>query len=294
MVTYVANYQAIQLSLLSQNCFTMFCNVILKRKWNIIGKMNIRCATRNVLCLSGSERSHGFNRRECIMLMLRFLICCDKKMLVFKINWQIDLCRSGATWRRRPLSPFIHVMACRKATNRTNSVKFESKYNSKFNKIHSNKSSSKCRLFRSHILFIFRATANCISKILSPYVSISGCPDFVPIGHDDVIKWKHFPRYWPFVRGIHRSPVHSPLKGQWRGALMFSLICAWINGWVNNRDAGDLRWHRAHYNVIVMVSVHRVRGVFILKNMINRLRADFLKKLRSIFAFMSFSDTKMI
>ena len=44
--------------------------------------------------------------------------------------------------------------------------------------------------------------------------------------HDDVIKWKHFPRYWPFVRGIHRSPVNSPHKGQWRGALMFSLICA--------------------------------------------------------------------
>ena len=39
--------------------------------------------------------------------------------------------------------------------------------------------------------------------------------------HDDVIKWKHFPRYWPFVRGIHRSPVNSPHKGQWRGALMF-------------------------------------------------------------------------
>ena len=42
--------------------------------------------------------------------------------------------------------------------------------------------------------------------------------------HDDVIKWKHFPRYWPFVRGIPRSPVNSPHKGQWRGALMFSLI----------------------------------------------------------------------
>ena len=42
--------------------------------------------------------------------------------------------------------------------------------------------------------------------------------------HDDVIKWKHFPRYWPFVRGIHRPPVNSPHKGQWRGALMFSLI----------------------------------------------------------------------
>ena len=72
------------------------------------------------------------------------------------------------------------------------------------------------------------------------------------IFHDDVIKWKHFPRYWPFVRGIHRSPVNSPHKGQWRETLMFSLICAWINAWVNNHEAGDLRRHRTHYNVIVM------------------------------------------
>ena len=71
--------------------------------------------------------------------------------------------------------------------------------------------------------------------------------------HDDVIKWKHFPRYWPFVRGIHWSPVNSSHKGQRRGALMFSLICAWINGWVNNREAGDLRRQLAHYDVIVML-----------------------------------------
>ena len=70
--------------------------------------------------------------------------------------------------------------------------------------------------------------------------------------HDDVIKWKHFPRNWPFVRGIHRSPVNSPHKGQWRGALRFSLICVWINDWVNNREAGDLRRYHAHYDVIVM------------------------------------------
>ena len=70
--------------------------------------------------------------------------------------------------------------------------------------------------------------------------------------HDDVIKWKHFPRYWPFVRGIHRSPVNSPHKGQRRGALIFSLICVWINGWENNREAGDLRRHRAHYNDVIM------------------------------------------
>ena len=70
--------------------------------------------------------------------------------------------------------------------------------------------------------------------------------------HDDVIKWKHFPRNWPFVRGIHRSPVNSPHKGQWHGALIFSLISTRINGWVNNGEAGDLRRHRAHYEVIVM------------------------------------------
>ena len=47
-------------------------------------------------------------------------------------------------------------------------------------------------------------------------------------------------------------PVNSPHKGQWRRALIFSLICAWINDWVNNREAGDLRRHRGHYDVIVM------------------------------------------
>ena len=72
--------------------------------------------------------------------------------------------------------------------------------------------------------------------------------------HDDVIKWKHFPRYWPFVRGIHRSPVNSPHKGQWRGALILSLICVWINSWVNNRKAGDLRRYRVHCDVSVMVN----------------------------------------
>ena len=49
-------------------------------------------------------------------------------------------------------------------------------------------------------------------------------------GHDDITKWKHFPRYWPFVWGIHRSPVNSPHKSQWHGALMFSLIYAWTLG----------------------------------------------------------------
>ena len=54
------------------------------------------------------------------------------------------------------------------------------------------------------------------------------------------------------MRGIHRSPANSPHKGQWRGALMFSLICSRMNDWVNNREAGDLRRRRAHYDVTVM------------------------------------------
>ena len=58
--------------------------------------------------------------------------------------------------------------------------------------------------------------------------------------------------YWPFASGIHRSLVYSLHKGQWRGALMFSLICTWTNGRANDRNAGDLRRYRAHYDVTVM------------------------------------------
>ena len=65
--------------------------------------------------------------------------------------------------------------------------------------------------------------------------------------HDDVIKWKHFPRYWSFVRGIYRSPVDFSREGQWRGALMFSLMCVWTNAWANSRYTGDLRRHDAYH-----------------------------------------------
>ena len=92
--------------------------------------------------------------------------------------------------------------------------------------------------------------------------------DMIKTKHDDVIKWKHFPLYWPFVRGIHRSPVNSPQKGQWRGALMYSLICVWINGWVNNREADDFRSYHAYYDVTVMTKsqnlVHNVSDVLSL------------------------------
>ena len=50
--------------------------------------------------------------------------------------------------------------------------------------------------------------------------------------------------------GEFTGPRH---KGQWRGALMFSLICARIKGWINIIEAGDLRRYHAHCDVIVMV-----------------------------------------
>ena len=65
-----------------------------------------------------------------------------------------------------------------------------------------------------------------IARLTQPAISTAG-KVFRKLltNHDDVIKWNHFPRYWPFVRGIHRPPVNSPHKGQWRGALMFFVIC---------------------------------------------------------------------
>ena len=62
----------------------------------------------------------------------------------------------------------------------------------------------------------------------------------------------------PFSRGIHRSPVNSPHKGQSPGASMFSLICTWTNSWVNHRDTGDLRRHRVNYDITIIAMVGQI------------------------------------
>ena len=81
---------------------------------------------------------------------------------------------------------------------------------------------------------------------------LSGRLESVGMRHDHVIKWKHLPCYWLFARRIHRSRW-IPLTKASDAELWCFLICAWINEWVNNREAGDLRRHRAHYDVNVMV-----------------------------------------
>ena len=94
---------------------------------------------------------------------------------------------------------------------------------------------------------------------------ICWCPDVLQMpGIGSVIK--HFLCYWPFVRGIYRSPVDSPPKGQWHWALMFSLMCAWTTGWTNSRDAGDLQCHGAHYDINnVLFSIIVCEGIVKLK-----------------------------
>ena len=58
------------------------------------------------------------------------------------------------------------------------------------------------------------------------------------------------------------SPVTREFPAQWRGVLMFSFDLAWTNGWVKNREAGDLRRHRAYYDATLMsVSVKEPLGV---------------------------------
>ena len=74
------------------------------------------------------------------------------------------------------------------------------------------------------------------------------CPMFM------VSWWRHQMETFSTLLALcaGNSPVNSEFPGQWHRALMFSLICAWINGWVNYDEAGDLRCHRTHYEVIAM------------------------------------------
>ena len=87
----------------------------------------------------------------------------------------------------------------------------------------------------------------------------------------------NFPLNWPFVRGIHRSPVDSSHKDQRREALMFSLICALTNGWSNNPDVGDLGRHCAHQDVTVMQFLQKYPILSIKMNTSRFLLSTFAK-----------------
>ena len=73
-------------------------------------------------------------------------------------------------------------------------------------------------------------------------------------------KWKKISALLAICAGNSPVPGKFPHKGQWRGVLMHSLICVWINGWMNNGEAGDLRRHPTHYYVIVMAK-HKLTDI---------------------------------
>ena len=74
----------------------------------------------------------------------------------------------------------------------------------------------------------------------------------IEFSHNDVIKWKHFQRYWPFVRGIHRHRWIPRTKASDAELWCFLWSAPWINGWVNIREAADLSRHCAYHDVIVV------------------------------------------
>ena len=74
------------------------------------------------------------------------------------------------------------------------------------------------------------------TAIFQYHIWITSCFNWVPLPTSEHQHWFQY----------------SPHKGQWHGALMLSLNSAWTTGWINNRDAGDLRSHRTHYYVTLM------------------------------------------
>ena len=119
--------------------------------------------------------------------------------------------------------------------------------------------SAKCRPFCLSFNRWLKILAHKQVKVHKPWFVFFLCLDFVSLLFP---RWRHqmetFSALLALCGGIHRSSVDFPHKGQWRVALMFSLICAWINGWVNIREAGDLRRHRSHYDVTVMHLIYMV------------------------------------
>ena len=87
--------------------------------------------------------------------------------------------------------------------------------------------------------------------------------------HDDVIKWKYFLHYWPFVRGFTGHRWIPRTKTRDAELWCFFRSVPWIDGWVNSHEAGDLRRHRAHYDVIVM-------KLFCVDK-VNTMATDFMK-----------------
>ena len=81
--------------------------------------------------------------------------------------------------------------------------------------------------------------------------------------HDDVNKWRHFPRYWPLC-GEATGHRWIPCTKASDAELWCFFDLRLKKGWVNNREAGDLRRHRAHYDITVINTIKKNMGADLL------------------------------
>ena len=120
----------------------------------------------------------------------------------------------------------------------------------------------KSRTFNDKNLWIIKK--NMVHKKLLPHLALTLTPQGIGGAMKRDVSKQWCTLQWCASRGwvigplCHRSPMNSLHKDQWRGALIFSFNCAWINGWVNSRQAGDSKGHRAHYDVTVMLKHTRL------------------------------------
>ena len=114
-------------------------------------------------------------------------------------------------------------------------------------------------LFSWYLIIYFSSYCNCLEDLV-PIDSTFWSVMSKRVVDRHTAWWRHqmetFSALLALCAGKSPVPVNSPHKGQWRGALMFSVIYAWINDWVNDREAGDLRRQRGHYDVIVMENLN--------------------------------------
>ena len=113
-------------------------------------------------------------------------------------------------------------------------------------------------------------------------------PEILPCGRPRPICpwWRHqmetFSALLAICAGNSPVPGEFPTQRPVTRSFDVSLVCVWINGWVNNGEAGDLRCYRAHYDVTVMLSYSvsplliQTKGQAISSNIINVIVTEYL------------------
>ena len=176
----------------------------------------------------------------------------------------------SSLWYKRHLSRQLSCwslrcswsIACRRCSNYTYMFHFKPGSN----RLGKDKCKTRQKTFKFwDLVRLISGIFRCISSISrSKYTLLVDLPYIMTSSNENIFRW-------PFVRAIHWSPATSPHKGQWRGVLVFSFICAWTNGWASHRDPDKLRRHRAHYDDITIMYTAWFCGPFYRRIFVHNL-----------------------